>query len=772
MVAGYNSFAKPNLPARSDATVVTMTTGTVKTNKCLMTTGPQSLQSNFIRFRGDPNNQSNQIQVDQTTRNHQGILSHSPMYVTTIKNDGQLQQHHNPSPRYSSVITASQIANTSMMMTSPNNVTSSGNQHKLPRTSSYHEIANMGTSPSPCPSYYPQSPMVRPMTPGSPHIMMRGTPRPMSPAPGSLMRATPSPVDGSRTPFYSVGYHTPQTDKSNFEANEIVSSSSSPANQRTTTKSKHRLVSFDQTTNMWMTSSRSNDIRPPPPYPSQSPVMTQQTQITATSFSPAYPNQILGARVSSDSLCPRYYIPSAPTGTVTLPTGIRVRQLQPGVSTGIPQSLQQSQMVNSVTMVNTVAMDRFANIKQEVACSEHLQQSTIHTGGFIELRHSKQGVDASTRREQILKAGQVVPVTMPISTPQQSRIPSVTNTTVTSPRSVVTSQESNEAESSKEPVATTTRATTIAISSVKIEPSDGPILMTTTCVDTKTSTAVSRADDVTNKIDGVVVTTDECKDDEKKAEVDSIKEEKSEMKVDEDQKEVADDVEKKPKTPEDNKSEEVKSKESNEKELEEKVESVKIEETSSVAIVTSIENKPITITTTNTSTSVSCNNIKDIVTTTAATFAYGHASPAITGPIAVVTSKVSKPAFATKQLCGGGPIRPVVANPSPVIQIPLTGTSAIIPRHPNLQTQRITTTLPPNPSTIYPLNTNSIATAPMKPKTLLVKEQPLLLQDLLDQEKKEQERARQERMNQQQVVMQQQQHQKKKHSNSVTTTRQ
>ena len=133
------------------------------------------------------------------------------MYVTTIKNDGQLQQHHNPSPRYSSVITASQIANTSMMMTSPNNVTSSGNQHKLPRTSSYHEIANMGTSPSPCPSYYPQSPMVRPMTPVSPHIMMRGTPRPMSPAPGSLMRATPSPVDGSRTPFYSVGYHTPQT---------------------------------------------------------------------------------------------------------------------------------------------------------------------------------------------------------------------------------------------------------------------------------------------------------------------------------------------------------------------------------------------------------------------------------------------------------------------------------------------------------------------------------------------------------------------------------
>ena len=130
------------------------------------------------------------------------------------------------------------------------------------------------------------------------------------------------------------------------------------------------------------------------------------------------------------------------------------------------------------------------------------------------------------------------------------------------------------------------------------------------------------------------------------------------------------------------------------------------------------------------------------MTTTAATFAYGHASPAITGPIAVVTSKVSKPAFATKQLCGGGPIRPVVANPSPVIQIPLTGTSAIIPRHPNLQTQRITTTLPPNPSTIYPLNTNSIATAPMKPKTLLVKEQPLLLQDLLDQEKKEQERAR------------------------------
>ena len=154
-----------------------------------------------------------------------------------------------------------------------------------------------------------------------------------------------------------------------------------------------------------MTSSRSNDIRPPPPYPSQSPVMTQQTQITATSFSPAYPNQILGARVSSDSLCPRYYIPSAPTGTVTLPTGIRVRQLQPGVSTGddvtlflrqsrnrvsvgIPQSLQQSQMVNSVTMVNTVAMDRFANIKQEVASSEHLQQSTIHVRTLNHLSHN------------------------------------------------------------------------------------------------------------------------------------------------------------------------------------------------------------------------------------------------------------------------------------------------------------------------------------------------------------------------------------------------
>ena len=47
------------------------------------------------------------------------------------------------------------------------------------------------------------------------------------------------------------------------------------------------------------------------------------------------------------------------------------------------------------------------------------------------------------------------------------------------------------------------------------------------------------------------------------------------------------------------------------------------------------------------------------------------------------------------------------------------------------------------PSSANPVPTPHVTQPPVKPKKpLLIKEQPLLIQDLLDQEKQEQERAR------------------------------